>query len=344
MGRLVSVVAWTLLLVSAASSGAARAQSAPAPAAAAPLELTEYEVVIRKALTEFNLGHWSEAKTLFQRAHELRPSARTLRSLGLTSFELRQYVAALGYLQQSIASQEHPLTDEMRKRVLAVIDDCKSFIIYKPVRLQPTRAKLQVDGEPAALDANGALMLDPGEHNVTAEADGFESVSRELVANGGDRGVLEIKLSALAGPASREARPAVAAAGGGPARADEAASDASFWSSLDSGRIVGLGLGAAGVIGVGLGVTFSVLALNADSDSKAHCDGNACDATGLSRRKTALSHADAATVSLIAAGALLGAGLITFLAAPGQEREHAGLQLRPALAPGVASLALTGAL
>jgi hypothetical protein len=330
------------------ASSLARAQAGAGETAASPAlaEATEYDLVIRKALLEFSLAHWSESKALFQRAHLLRPSARTLRGLGLTSFELRQYVAALGHIQQALASQEHPLTDDMRKHLLGVIDDCKNFIVYKRLRLQPSEAKLQVDGEPAALDRDGSLMLDPGEHTVRAEAPGFEPQSRDLVANGGERGTLEIKLGALAPKRPVLARSSALppAPKSAPLTASTSQQDPSFWSSLDSGKIVGLGLGAAGVIGIGLGVTFSVLALNDDSASKSHCENDACDPTGLRQRSSALSHADVATASFIAAGVCLTAGVITFIAAPGRERDRAALRLRPALGPGVASLSLAGAL
>src|SRR5688572_33225726 len=86
-----------------------------------------YDNLIKKALIEFNLSHWGEAKAYFQRAHQLRPSARTLRSLGLTSYEQRLYVSALGYLRQALVSQERPLTPEMRVQVQNEIEEARSF-------------------------------------------------------------------------------------------------------------------------------------------------------------------------------------------------------------------------
>src|SRR5437763_10868 len=64
------------------------AQSAAAQASAEQ----NYDELIRQAVTEFSLGHWTEAKVFFARAHARNPNARTLRGLGLSCYEARSYV------------------------------------------------------------------------------------------------------------------------------------------------------------------------------------------------------------------------------------------------------------
>src|SRR5262245_12806154 len=51
-----------------------------------------YEQLITRALTEFDARNFAEARALFLQAHALRPTARTLRGIGVTEFELRNYV------------------------------------------------------------------------------------------------------------------------------------------------------------------------------------------------------------------------------------------------------------
>src|SRR3954452_13107151 len=53
-----------------------------------------YEAAIAEAVAHFSAAHWSEARALFLRAHEIKPSARTLRGLGVVEFELGHYAEA----------------------------------------------------------------------------------------------------------------------------------------------------------------------------------------------------------------------------------------------------------
>ena len=84
----------------------AQAQSKAEPA--------EYRALVSEALAEFDAGHFEEARALFLHAHALNPSARTLRGLGLASFELRAYRATIEYLEQALASQLNPLEEALR--------------------------------------------------------------------------------------------------------------------------------------------------------------------------------------------------------------------------------------
>ena len=51
-------------------------------------------VLIGDAVAEYDAGHFQEARALFRQAHEKSPTARTLRGIGMCSFELRDYVEA----------------------------------------------------------------------------------------------------------------------------------------------------------------------------------------------------------------------------------------------------------
>src|SRR5262249_43441282 len=50
--------------------------------------------LIADAVAEYDAGHFEEARALFRRAQAEAPSARTLRGIGMASFELRDYVEA----------------------------------------------------------------------------------------------------------------------------------------------------------------------------------------------------------------------------------------------------------
>jgi tetratricopeptide (TPR) repeat protein len=299
---------------------------------------SEYSALIDRAISEFDLGHWTEAKAFFKRAHLLRPSARTLRGLGLASYELRSYVEALIYLRQALASAERPLTEEMRAEVKATIEEAKSFLAYQKLELEPHDVMVRVDGQPAVFDDDGALLLDPGQHEIQLESSGFEPMSRTFSAKGGEHSVLRLTLHPQPAP------PSQSAATTRPMQRDAALSphDSSFWASLGTPRKVALGLGAGGVIGVGIGTAFAILALSANNASKDGCSNDVCDAGALAERRRALARADVATVAFIAGGALLGAGAAVYFTAPKREQRSTALQLTPALAPRALGVALDG--
>src|SRR6185436_3881290 len=77
----------------------------------------QYRDVVARAVAEFDGGRWAEARSLFLQAHALWPSARTLRTLGMTSFELRNYARALEELETSLRDERRPLPDDQRRQV-----------------------------------------------------------------------------------------------------------------------------------------------------------------------------------------------------------------------------------
>jgi hypothetical protein len=84
------------------------------------------------------------------------------------------------------------------------------------------------------------------------------------------------------------------------------------------------------VVALGVGIVSSVLAVSTKHKSDPYCVADACQARGAELRDTATTQADVATVSFIAAGALLGGALATYLLVPGSERAPtAGLHLTP---------------
>jgi outer membrane protein assembly factor BamD (BamD/ComL family) len=68
------------------------AVGAAATARAADDDTTPVSVLIGDAVAEYEAGHYQEARALFRQAHEKQPTARTLRGIGMASFELRDYV------------------------------------------------------------------------------------------------------------------------------------------------------------------------------------------------------------------------------------------------------------
>jgi tetratricopeptide (TPR) repeat protein len=130
----------------------------------------EYQTALKNALDEFNAGNWEEARALFERAHALQPSARTLRGLGITAFEERHYVDALSYLRAALADRRKPLTAAQRTEVTALSQRAEGNIVRLSLELSPADAQVRIDGRPATLDAERTLLLDPGRYEIVVSA------------------------------------------------------------------------------------------------------------------------------------------------------------------------------
>ena len=170
-----------------------RADDAPVDAASA-----QYEDTLQRALQEFALEHWVEAKILFTRANALRPNARVLRGLGLVCYELRQYVQAIEYFEAALLSSVQPLTAEMTQDVHTFLARSRDFVSQVKLEVQPSSAEIRIDGGPAPrVAADGTFLLDPGPHELVIAAAGFEQQSRTLFAEGGKQSSLSLVLNPL---------------------------------------------------------------------------------------------------------------------------------------------------
>ena len=81
-------------------------------------------------------------------------------------------------------------------------------------------------------------------------------------------------------------------------------------------RNAGLVVAGAGLISLGVGTYYGVHSMDLRNDSRSHCNGNVCDADGVSLRSDALSAGNISTVTLIAGLATAVGGGVLFFTAP----------------------------
>ncbi len=89
-------------------------------------------------------------------------------------------------------------------------------------------------------------------------------------------------------------------------------------------RTVGYGVGAIGVVGLGLGGVFGAMAFGAKSDVSKACTGSQCSQPGLDAADTARKDGTISTVSFIAGGVCLAAG-VTMILLGGKKTQQVGL-------------------
>jgi hypothetical protein len=215
-----------------------------------------------------------------------------------------------------------------------------------------------MDGQPFAtrLDGN-AVPIDPGDHLFSFAAEGRPTVEKHVVIYEGDKGRRErIQLggteTALP-PAST--LPAAETTPVTPATTtpESQVATESPSSGLGTQKVIGLTLGGAGVIGVGVGSVLGAMTLSAWSSVK-----NACGAGGASRcsssnpaavtsdHDTARTDGTISTVAFVAGGAFVATGLVVFLTGGHRSpegRPASAVAVAPSFGPGHAGVAFSGA-
>lgn len=224
--------------------------STGAPANAPPD--AAYQQVVTDAVAEYDRGNWAEARASFLRAHELAPSARTWRTLGMTAFELRDYAQAMRELAAALSDERRPLDADKRAEVEALLERTRAYVGRIRVALDPPDAALFVDDRPAAREEDGSLLLPLGEHVLRAEAAGHSSRTRRLTIQGREDESVELRLDpalpAAAAPTATTA-PAAATTGAGTEFVDDTGGLTWTWVAAAGavafgGAAIGLGLAA----------------------------------------------------------------------------------------------------
>lgn len=189
----------TLALLAAALPAAAQAQ----PASPVPSETSnEYRQLVQQALDEFERGNWDEAAGLFEQAHKLSPSARTLRGMGLAAFEGRRYVASIEHLRAAVLSTVNPLTDKQRVEVEETIARAENYVAKLQLTVTPESAEVFVNGETVPNDGGERLVvLDPGLIEIRATSPGHQLALRQLRMVSGAHQHLELRLAPSSGAA-----------------------------------------------------------------------------------------------------------------------------------------------
>jgi hypothetical protein len=217
-----------------------------------PKREAEYQELINYALEEYDRGSWEESAALFHRAHELAPSARTLRGLGLATYEARRYAESVRHLRAALADKRRPLTDKQREEVEHTLERAKLFVGHLLIDLSPKDAQLSINGRVTEPEPEGTYMVDSGYVDMEASAPGYVSASRRMRIAGGEQQRVSMRLVSANPPAEplADQSPRVPAEPGpvlssAPARSEEhGSSGLTPWKWVaGAGAVVALGTG-----------------------------------------------------------------------------------------------------
>lgn len=182
-GRAVRAVALAVGLAAALAVTSAAAQDA---------EPAEYRALIESAVTEFAAHNFPEARALFRRAHAIHPNARTLRGLGMSSFELRDYADSVRMLRLALADERQPLTDEQRAQTEALLARADAYVGRFRLEGVPDDATVRVDGASVAREDDGTLLLSLGVHELEASVGDQVTHHGRVEVEGGENEALSL--------------------------------------------------------------------------------------------------------------------------------------------------------
>jgi hypothetical protein len=235
-------------------------------------------------------------------------------------------------MQKACVDQAAEATALLPTVVLSATDASNSGVVD---------AKVSIDGVVVTTVLDGkAIPVDPGLHTFRFEKAGVAPVERRVAIKEGQKG--QSVEAQLASP--RPAAPAVASVAAPPVIAPApvvAPPPPAREERRGSGSPLlwaGVGVGAAGVAGIGLGSVFGAMAFSKWNDAKAQC-GNACAAgsPAYATRSTGETDATISTVAFVAGGVLAAGGVALIVAAPSSKSSTSA-----ALAPTIGGLQMVG--
>ncbi len=179
--------------------------------------------------------------------------------------------------------------------------------------------KVTVDGLPFTDRLAGApLPVDPGEHTFTFEVAGQPTLQKKIVVRENEQGRRESVVLGAASAQSPAAPPETPSPGPG------------------AQKILAVVAGGIGVVGLGVGSAFGLIAMSKKNDAQNACPDLCKDPSGVSAWSDAKSAGNVSTVAFIVGGVAVAAGAVLWLTAPSSTPGPSG---RVGLGPGVLQVA-----
>lgn len=276
-------------------------------------------------------GRFAEACPKFEASQQLDPGLGTMLNLaecyekvGRTASAWTEYRDAIPLAR---AAGSKVRLDLATTRAAALESRLSTLTIRAPSAHSTPGLEIRRDGAPVLqAELGSAIPVDPGSHTLEATAPGKQAWAI-TVQVGADSPRVTIDVPTLADTAKANAVAPVAATAPKP---DEPAPKAGGSTQ----RTVAVVVGSVGVVGLGLGTVFGLMAKGSLSDAKGQCSSypSDCSSQGVELNSTANSQATVATVAFIAGGAALATGAVLWFTAGPSEKQGVALGFGPGVA------------
>jgi tetratricopeptide (TPR) repeat protein len=306
------------------------------------------EQLFKEARELTSAGRWQEACPKFEASLKQDPTLGTRLNLATCYEHIGKFASAWGLYRESIElarkAGDSKRSVYAQKQAALLEPRLPKLVITAPAK-PPAGLAVQRDGVPvSAAELGIALYVDPGAHEVTASAPGFEPWTKQvmLVESKTETVVLpDLTPKPETGPTPKQ--PDVA-----PSQSQQANHSPPPPAS-PMRTYIGLGVGGAGVVMVGVGLLFGSQAFSKNKEAKKLCGEDlACSPANFDEGKQLISDgrskATLSTVFVVAGGAAMIAGAVVFLTAPrARAREQAtGTRIVPVIGSSGAGIGLVG--
>jgi hypothetical protein len=274
---------------------------------------------------------YADACPKFAASQKMSPAIGTLLNLADCYEKNNQIASAWGRFQEAIALAKQLDRTQREQTARERADKLEPRLIKLTILSRAAGVEVKLDGavvDPSVLGT--AIPVDAGKHTLEATAKGKKPYSKEIEVSDKEKTpTVEVPLledePKTVEPEKKEniTEPP-----------PEERKDGS------TQRTVGIVIGAAGIVGLGVGGFFALRARSKWKEADPRCDANDfCDDIGFDLAQQAQNAGNVATVAMIAGGVLLVGGAILFFTAP--KPHKAGLaSVRVGFGPG--SLLLGG--
>jgi len=311
-------------------AGRAHAQSGDSAALA--------EQLFNQARDLVKANKWAEACPKFEASLRYDPVLGTRLNLATCYEHVGKLASAWGLYRESMEAAkkagDSKRADYAQKQATALEPRLPKLAISAPAN-KPAAFVVKRDGttiDPGELGV--ALYVDPGTHEVTASAEGFEPFSVTVTLVEGKTETLAIP--ALVAKPVADTKPEV----------EQEVDTGEIIAKARKRKLIALGVGGGGVVALGVGLVFGAKAMSSNDDAKKLCgDDLRCSPENFDRGKKLVSDSrSAGTISTVLVGvgvAAIAAGVVVFVTAP-KAPERATARLVPVPHDSGAGLALVG--
>lgn len=328
---------------------AALAQPSSADSATKARDPAAAEALYKRGRELLNAGNWAEACAKFDASMSLNPAASTMLNIASCHEHDGRLSEALMDYKRALQLNQDTLGDGRKKALEGVaqkgIDSLEPRLakIRITIKDAPSGLLVKRDGKEIPLAMLGEeVPVDPGAHEISASAPGYQTETRSITLKEGGAEAIELSLSkgaATSGPAAQdpvEAPPASSA----PDNSTSGSGGAPVWAWI---------AGGAGIALVGAGAAFRIDEASAEKALVDHCgeellcDRSAgYDPAGDNARK---NRDFALFIGLSAAGAVgIGAAIIGIVRGSSSKKAtNSAVIVAPIATPTARGVALSGA-
>lgn len=283
-------------------------------------------------------GQAAAACPKYAESERIDPELGTLLHLGECYAALHKTASAWASFKEArdIAAQRNdPREPKIRER-LAGLEQTLSNLVIAVADTEPAALQVQQDGaEVGRAGWNTPIPVDPGEHQIVALVPGAKPRRVSAIITDKPQTVT-VKFPAIE-YLPKEEMPAAPEPAGGAAPIGVSTDPRSDFAKHQ--RTVAIVVGSIGVVGLGVGSAFGLMAKSTYDKSDPHCLANHCDSPGHDFRQSALSKATVSDIAFGVGAAAIAGGVVLWLTAPKAEPSSAA-RVTPVIGPKIALISL----